>query len=186
MSTNADFEELIEANPDDLDNYRIYGDWLMDHGNESQATAVIRRYYQRQVDADRLKPESYNRMADFLDERGESEDADRCRKILGSTKWLMEHFEEHHDWYNEDYNNRDATTEEVLSIVDEYVDRAKEAVGVKEPTYEWMSDMLHFHGDESLMYDTYPVQAEFWLHLSVLGGFPEPDEDGRPHFKCAC
>lgn len=115
--------------------------------------------------------------ADWLDERGEHEEANRQRKWVESSRWLREFAEELGSNYS-DYDDpgEPITYEQVVEAGRNYA--ATGQYFIQYGSQEAQRAM----GEEK-------VRRDFWRHWSVVTGLPvPPDEYGEPPgvFSCSC
>lgn len=115
--------------------------------------------------------------ADWLDEHGKHEEADRQRKWPAAKGWLVEFCRDH----NPSPGDEDPYLQ-VLSYAD-LIELGREAI---EETDE---ERLGFHcGNNDIMCDALRENSqEFWKNWSILTGIPlPPDVEGISYFSCAC
>jgi uncharacterized protein (TIGR02996 family) len=105
--------------------------------------------------------------ADWLDERGEHEEADRQRKWPAAKEWLVCFCAEH----NEDPDGWGLSYDQLLDIGQEAVDAADDDGPVV-----WMSlsNALDLNS------------RDFWRNWSVVTGVPLPSDIEEKGFRCAC
>lgn len=115
--------------------------------------------------------------ADWLDENGEHEEADRQRKYVPSRRWLREFAKQHLG--DAEYHEGEWEEDEVE---------------------QYYTDFLYFlekhadgNDDHFLYFDTpYDFDAysdEMWHHFEVVTGMKSPQAEYRytmPPFRCAC
>jgi uncharacterized protein (TIGR02996 family) len=115
--------------------------------------------------------------ADWLDEHGEHEEADRQRKWPGAKEWLVRFCEQHNpDPDEEDPCEWVISYEVLLELGREAVEEAdKKGFGFSCGNNETMCDALR---DSS---------REFWINWSVVTGIPlPPGGEDSGGFSCAC
>jgi len=116
--------------------------------------------------------------ADWLDEHGEHEEADRQRKYVPAERWLREFARKHSDYFemSHDYGGE---YEDVL--------------------YGELMDFLkrHVNGEHNIPLeigsnydaDFNDYSNEMWQHFEVVTGMPSPQNEYRyekPPFRCDC
>lgn len=112
--------------------------------------------------------------ADWLEELGEYEEAERQRQWPDAKAWLLKFAAEHplHQPYEDpDWSPTFGITYEGLLQLGE---RCVE------------SDFVGFGADMDLMEDVGSVFNEFMKNWSIVTGTPLPDDGPHPRFKCAC
>lgn len=113
--------------------------------------------------------------ADWLDDRGEHEEADRQRQWVPSSRWLRELAARHYTGYDE---GRPFEYEEILQAGHEYIDH---------------DGYLVQYDGQSLQDEIYGNSKEFWRHWSIVTGRALPAKnrwgrdftDSQP-FSCSC
>jgi uncharacterized protein (TIGR02996 family) len=111
--------------------------------------------------------------ADWLDDHGEHEEADRQRKWPAAKAWVVKFFEEHNqgDYYG-DLN----TYEELIELG---------LVAVKEANERGFG--FDCGSNESLCDALRANSAEFWKNWSIVTGIPLPaDAEKYSYFGCSC
>ena len=133
------------------------------------------------LEANEKEPDNYDHRyvyADWLDEQGEHEEADRQRRYQESEKWLRAFARKHFGWEGE---------EEELDMSDpeDYMYHS----------YQQLLFFLkrHVDGEHYLYFDT-PYECddyseEMWGHFEVVTGMESPTNEYRTTllpFRCAC
>jgi uncharacterized protein (TIGR02996 family) len=111
--------------------------------------------------------------ADWLDERGEHEEADRMRKWDAAKAWLVGFFEAHNQG---DYVGELNTYTDLLELARVAVEEANErGFGFDCGSNERLCEALRAN------------PREFWENWSVVTGIPvPPDADKKSYFGCSC
>jgi uncharacterized protein (TIGR02996 family) len=114
--------------------------------------------------------------ADWLDEQGEHEEADRQRKWPAAKEWLVRFCRDHNPPPDENSDEWVISYEELLELGREAIEEAdEEGVGFSCGNNMSMCDALRAH------------RQEFWKNWSVVTGIPlPPDAEGGGYFRCAC
>lgn len=121
--------------------------------------------------------------ADWLDERGEHEEADRMRKWPAAKEWLVRFCQENNppaadeEDPDEEYYEWVITYEELLKLGREAVEQGGGKDGY------WISC-----GNNMGMSDALGANCkEFWKNWSIVTGIPlPPDIEDNSYFSCAC
>lgn len=115
--------------------------------------------------------------ADWLDDRGEHEEADRQRKWPAAKEWLVKFCEA-----NNPKPDDEDPYESVISY-DDLVERARSAV-----EHESTWGIGFSCGNNMSMCDALRSESgEFWKNWSIVTGVPlPPDIEEKSGFSCAC
>ena len=111
--------------------------------------------------------------ADWLDERGEHEEADRQRKWPAAKEWLVRFFRDHSqgDYYGQ------------LNSYEELIELGR--VAVAEADERGLG--FDCSSNESLCEALRANPRQFWENWSIVTGIPlPPDFEHRSYFGCAC
>jgi uncharacterized protein (TIGR02996 family) len=111
--------------------------------------------------------------ADWLDERGEHEEADRMRKWDAAKAWLVRFFQEHNEG---DYFGQLNSYEDLLELARVAVEEANEwGLGFDCGSNENLCNALRANA------------REFWKNWSIVMGIPlPPSADKNLSFGCSC
>lgn len=115
--------------------------------------------------------------ADWLEEQGEAEEADRQRKWPAAKAYLKELAVKHWDWLDEGE--------------DEDIDEIEEH-DFYSSSYHRLMYFLERHVDQNyhLPFDTpykfNDYSEEMWQHFSVITGHPVQTDTELPPFSCGC
>jgi uncharacterized protein (TIGR02996 family) len=116
--------------------------------------------------------------ADWLDERGEHEEADRQRKWPAAREWLVRFCRAHNPPSDDDPFERTISYKELLELGREAVEEADESgLGFYCGNNQTMCNALRAHS------------REFWKNWSVVTGIPLPpgaEDMSYTRFNCAC
>ena len=116
--------------------------------------------------------------ADWLDEQGEHEEADRQRKWPAAKAWLVQFCRDHNPPADEAEESEEwvISYEELIELGRQTVEEADESgLGLHCGNNMEMCDAL---GENS---------REFWKNWSIVTGMPlPPDAEDRCYFSCAC
>jgi uncharacterized protein (TIGR02996 family) len=111
--------------------------------------------------------------ADWLDERGEHEEADRQRKWPAAKEWLVRFFQDNDGG---DYHGELNSYEELIALGRVAVEEANEhGFGFDCGSNESLCDALRANS------------VEFWKHWSIVTGVPLPADPAKnSYFGCSC
>jgi uncharacterized protein (TIGR02996 family) len=114
--------------------------------------------------------------ADWLDDHGAHEEADRQRRWTPAKAWLVRFCQENNPAPGDD-------SEECVIDYETLLDLGREAVG--------RADRLRFGfscGNNMTMHEAlWASSREFWTNWSIVTGIPlPPDVESRSYFRCAC
>ena len=111
--------------------------------------------------------------ADWLDEHGEHEEADRMRKWPAAKEWLVRFFRDNDGG---DYHGELNSYEQLIELGRAAVKEANErGIGFDCGSNESLCDALRANS------------AEFWKNWSIVTGVPLPaDPEKKSYFGCSC
>lgn len=117
--------------------------------------------------------------ADWLDEHGEHEEADRQRRWQAAKQWIVDlcsPYSANGDQYEEgetviDYERLVEMAFEAVESLDDGDDR---------------NACMRFGSAEGLMYAFSEQRDEFWKNWSIVTGIPLPESISRVGYRCAC
>jgi uncharacterized protein (TIGR02996 family) len=113
--------------------------------------------------------------ADWLDERGEHEEADRMRKWDAAKKWLVKFGKKHNEDDPEEWHITYADLIELGREAVQNVDKKTGEFGFSCGNNMGMMDALFEH------------RKEFWENWSIVTGIPlPPNYETKSGFSCAC
>lgn len=114
--------------------------------------------------------------ADWLDEQGEHEEADRQRKWPVAKAWLVRFCLNHNPPDDEDPYEWVISYKELLGLARQAVEEADEG------------EFGFSCGNNMTMCDALRANSrEFWKNWSIVTGVPLPPDVGdKIHFRCAC
>jgi len=116
--------------------------------------------------------------ADWLDDRGEHEEADRQRKWPAAKGWLL--------WFCRQHNPESVDPDDKFGFVS-YEDLIERAQGALEDSETDESPGISCGSNYKLSEALYKNSRDFWLNWSVVTGIPlPPDIDGKMSYRCAC
>ena len=114
--------------------------------------------------------------ADWLEERGEYEEADRQRRWPAAKEWLVRFCHDHNPPDDEDLEELFISYAELIELGRAALEEADErGVGFHCGNNETMCDALRSN------------HLEFWKNWSIVTGIPLPPEfENKSYFSCAC
>ncbi len=136
--------------------------------------------------------------ADWLDEHGEHDEADRQRRWLTSERWLRDFAEEYSEFswdYDYDSDPRTGSHDHNLSYPDSGLDRllCYLAAHVKSTATEEDADEYSYNASVCLPFDTPYCKLEYsdalWDHFEVVTRLKAPNNAWRkqpPPLRCSC
>lgn len=137
--------------------------------------------------------------ADWLEEWGYCEEAERQRLWPESKRWLVEFCEQckqdihaqWREWYptDEEYAERLGYNEDEPLGYQELIEIANDAYREAKKENGELSDFISmwFGGDETMMEYVRAERETFWKHWSIITGNPLPDDGSVGfYFRCAC
>lgn len=117
--------------------------------------------------------------ADWLDEQGEHEEADRQRRWPAAKAWLVQFCRE----YNPDPDNEDPYWN--ISY-EKLIELGRQAIE-EEATEDTWGFGFHCGNNETMCDALRENSQEFWMNWSIITGIPlPPDIDEKSSFSCAC
>jgi uncharacterized protein (TIGR02996 family) len=125
--------------------------------------------------------------SDWLEERGETEEAERQRAWPAAKEWLVKFYEE--NWEKEKAQliewdlDPNEVPEEWPGSIGSYKDMMRQATEAADGGFEymncgnseWLCDALREH------------RTEFWKKFCIVAGYRLPEDmEDKGHFSCAC
>jgi uncharacterized protein (TIGR02996 family) len=125
--------------------------------------------------------------ADWLEERGESEEADRQRKWPAAKAWLVRFCRSLNPHPDDDLDNEDPDDDNAYSFFgisyEKLLMLGRKAVDTAD---EWGIE-FYCGANETMMDALRANSREFWKNWSVVTGLPlPPDVEERSRFSCSC
>jgi uncharacterized protein (TIGR02996 family) len=116
--------------------------------------------------------------ADWLDEHGEHEEADRMRKWDAAKKWIVKFCKKHNPPDEDDEDEWHITYADMIELGREAVANANKKAG----------ESPFSCGNNMRMVDALQDNSkEFWKNWSIITGIPvTPDAEEKIYFACAC
>jgi uncharacterized protein (TIGR02996 family) len=112
--------------------------------------------------------------ADWLDEQGEHEEADRQRKWPAAKEWLVRFCQD---------NNPEPDEETWIISYEDLLELGRQAI--EEPDEDGFG--VHCGNNMDMSYALQENSGEFWKNWSTVTGTPlPPDVEERGYFSCAC
>ena len=123
-----------------------------------------------------------NIYADWLDEHGEHEEADRQRKYEASDKWMIDFASQHSsggdEWYGPFHQY---TKDDLLEAAMSALEAEREG--------DWWNGLVQ-QGSDSLRDALWEEETrnKFWEHFSILTGYSLAEEEKKnvTPFSCSC
>jgi uncharacterized protein (TIGR02996 family) len=125
--------------------------------------------------------------ADWLDERGEHEEADRQRKWPAAKEWLVQFCQSLNPRPDEDPDDEMPDEDHAYSFFgisyEKLVQLGRNAVEHADQRGIW----FYCGANETMMDALRANSREFWLNWSVVTGVPlPPDVEEKTYFSCSC
>jgi uncharacterized protein (TIGR02996 family) len=109
--------------------------------------------------------------ADWLDDHGEHEEADRQRKWPAAKEWLVEFAKQFSDEWDEDVYLTPVTYEKLIELGHKGLSQGHVICG----------------NNDSLWYALEQNSKDFWMKWSIVTGVVVPDDTaGQMSYSCAC
>jgi uncharacterized protein (TIGR02996 family) len=125
--------------------------------------------------------------ADWLEERGEHEEADRQRKWPAAKEWLVRFCRDHCAPGDEDLDNEDPDDDNPYSFCHISYEKLLK-LGRKAVEKADQRGIDFYCGANETMMDALRGNSrEFWKNWSVVTGVPlPPDVEEKSYFSCSC